>query len=446
MRTASPLRWKAVRLALAVILVHGQLRAGQFSKGLNDPTNAYDAPVPGFTGPDGEGGARLDDGQGGFSNARNYVNPLFFRWALNWSDYLRSDGQSQFSSPALALGPVTGDNFDVLSLGDLSASQISSGAQPGRVTLQFTNATLTEPIRNLPGADFVVFENGFYSEYDTGGAGIGGIFGELAYVEVSSDGVNFARFPSVSLTPSAVGPYGTLDPSNIFALAGKHVNAYGESWGTPFDLSGLTSHPLVLNGTVDLNNIRFIRIVDVPGNGSYFDAATPTMHPIYDPWVTIGSGGFDLEAVGAISISTTFERWQDLKNLSGTQRGASSDPDIDGAANLVEYACAMLPALPDAELLPSAVRVGGDVAISFRRDVRAFDLVIDVLGTTALGQPWQPLARSTHGADFVALAPFAPAIDDASDSHIASVGVIRREKVHAPANIHFLKVSVTVSP
>jgi hypothetical protein len=434
-------------LWLVLLIPLGPLQAGPYSQALNDPSNTHDAPVPGFVGPDGEGKARLDDGQGGFDNPRNYVNPLFFRWALAWTDYLRADGQTQFSDPSLALGPVTGDNFDVVSLGDLTAAQISSAAPVGRVTTQFTSATQTTSIRNLPGADFVVFENGFVSGVDTGGAGAGGVEGELAYVEVSSDGVNFARFPSVSLTPSAVGSFGTLDPTNIFNLAGKHVNAFGDSWGTPFDLSDLSNNPLVLNGTVDLNNIRYIRVVDIPGNGSYFDTATPTAHPIYDPWVTVGSGGFDLEAIGAISIPITFDQWQDLTGLTGAQRGATADPDQDGVANLVEYACAMVPTIPDVSLLPSAVHAGNDVAISFRRDLRAMDLVFEVLGKSDLGQAqWQTMARSTHGADFVAVPPFSPVIEDATDSDIASVGVIRREKIHALPGIRFLKVNVTLAP
>ena len=46
---------------------------------------------------------------------------------------------------------------------------------------------------------------------------------KLAFVEVSSDGVNFFRFPSVSLTQTTtqVGSYGQLDPTNLYDLAGK---------------------------------------------------------------------------------------------------------------------------------------------------------------------------------------------------------------------------------
>ena len=102
---------------------------------------------------------------------------------------------------------------------------------------------MTGPITNGPGADFAAFENGFISD---GRSGVEGeISGELGYVEVSTDGLQFARFSSVSLTPSAVGAYGTFDSSNVYNLVGKHVNAFGDSWGTPFDLQTLADNPLV---------------------------------------------------------------------------------------------------------------------------------------------------------------------------------------------------------
>jgi hypothetical protein len=429
----------------AGIFVHCEVLAGPYSAGLDDPTNITDAPVPGFVGPDGEGKARLDDGFGGFENARNYVNPLFFGWAVDWTNYLRSDidapsSDPTFGDPSRGLGPVTGDNFDVVSLGDLDAAQIGAGQPSGELTLQI------QPIRNLPGADFVIFENGLASEYDTGGAGVNGVFGELAYVEVSSDGIHFARFPSISLTPSAVGDYGSIDPTDVFNLAGKHANAYGECWGTPFDLSALAEHPLVVAGTVDLNAIRYIRLVDIPGNGSFFDEATPTPHPIYDSWWTYGSGGFDLEAVGAVSVPVTFDEWQDRMGLAGGQRGVLADPDDDGVPNVVECAMGMRPLVPDLELLPVAESATGALAISFRRDTRPTNLIVEVLGTNDLRQPWQVIARSQGGSAFAAVAPFSPTIEDTSDSHIASVGVIRRQRVHAAPGQRFLRIAVSVAP
>ncbi|AKB27733.1 Chitin binding protein [Methanosarcina siciliae T4/M] len=55
----------------------------------------------------------------------------------------------------------------------------------------------------------------------------------------------------------------------------------------------------MLNGSVDLNSINYVRIVDIPGSGDFKDSQG---NPIYDGWVTWGSGGLDLEAVGVINI------------------------------------------------------------------------------------------------------------------------------------------------
>ena len=437
-----PFRLPLRALPLAVLLARGALWAAPYSLGLNDPTNVWDAPVPGFIGPDGEGKARLDDGFGGFYHARNFVNPIFFGWAQSATDYVRADGQTAFSDPALALGPVTGDYTDVVSLGDLSAAQIAAAAPVGKLTLHLTDALHPAPLRDLPGADFVVFENGVAS------GGGGRIFGELAYVEVSSDGIHFARFPSVSLTSGPVGPYGTIDPTNVFNLAGKHVNnttaGVGDCWGTPFDLAALAADPLVTAGLLDLANVRHIRIVDIPGNGSFLDSATPA-HPIYDPWLTTGSGGFDLEAIGVISAAMTFDEWQDFHGLTGPQRGPLADPDGDGVPNLIEFALGLQPLVPDAELLPAPVAIGADFAISFRRDTRALNLIVEVLAAAAPDQPWQIIARATGGGPLLAVGSFSPVIEDASDSPIASIGVIRRARVHAVPGRRFLKISVSVA-
>jgi hypothetical protein len=156
---------------------------------------------------------------------------------------------------------------------------------PAQITLSFAAG-----IRNGDGADFAVFENSFGSDSS--------MFAELAYVEVSSNGIDFVRFPSISLTPAKVGAYGNVDPSNVYNLAGKHQNAYGKSWGTPFDLADLLSASPVVSGAVDLDNIGYMRFVDIAGSGYFTDSQG---NPIYDAWVTYGSGGLDLEAVGVIN-------------------------------------------------------------------------------------------------------------------------------------------------
>jgi len=244
---------------------------------MGDPTNTFDPGVPGFTGPNGDG----------VTTSPNVSNPQIKAWANTIVDYSPSPQPitPAFADPTKILGPATGNNFDIVCLGDLTAAMMTAGNPPGQITVGFS-----PKIINGPGTDFAIFENGFLSGP--------GIFGELCYVEVASNGTNFARFPSDSLTPAAVGAFGTFDPTNVYNLAGKHVNN-GASWGTPFDLDDLLTHPLVTGGQVNLNAIQYVRCVDIPGRGDFLDSAG---HAIYDPWLTTGSGGVDLEAIGAINI------------------------------------------------------------------------------------------------------------------------------------------------
>ena len=236
------------------------------------------------------------------------LNPIFRGWASAVVSY-EPTGQyiiPERGDPNKALGPSWTDSegFDTVSLGDLTMEEIDMGAPPGRITLSFD-----DPIYNGGGYDFVVFENGFEV--------LDKCFCELGFVEVSSDGVYFARFPAVSLVPkpdnATQHQYYYFDISNVYNLAGKHPNLGG--WmGTPFDLSEIADEPNVVSGLVDINNISYVRIVDIPGSGDFDDNAVKhtdpdsrpyytnydANHPIYDAWLTWGSGGFDLEAIGVL--------------------------------------------------------------------------------------------------------------------------------------------------
>ncbi len=401
--------------------------AGPWSGPLADPTK-LDAGIPGFIGPHGEGKARdfiwrdPETGEHLYSesaNPDNYVNPLFFAWAETVESYLPAPGVGgNWLYDDLTLGPVTAAFDDVATLGDLSADQVTSGIPPGEITVR-----LAMPIKDLDGADFAIFENAFV----LAGSNTS-IPADLAFVEVSSDGLTFARIPSRSLTGSPVSQYGTVDATNIHNLAGKHGNNYfaaGASWGTPFDLADLADHPQVISGDVELTNITHVRLIDIPGTGDFPDSLGS---PIYDPSVTIGSGGFDLEAVGAISVPVTFARWTEINRLPTGENGANDDPDGDGIHNLMEAALGRDPRRRDTPAPSSHEVLGGQSLFAFNRDTRLTDLIIEVQTSTDL-KDWKIMARSTAGGPLLPVAPFSPVLEDVSASHLASVGVIRRHTV-----------------
>jgi hypothetical protein len=163
----------------------------------------------------------------------------------------------------------------------------------GRVTLGF-DVTITDG----PGADLTVFENGFVFS--------GGTFSEVAFVEVSTDGVNFARFPTRYAglagpqAPFGVQPFGTFSGltgglpglANVFTNAIDPFDPVG-SGGESFDLAELTAHPLVVAGTLDLAAIHFVRIVDVIAGVDVDSFGVP----IEDNG---GASGADIDAVAVI--------------------------------------------------------------------------------------------------------------------------------------------------
>ncbi len=185
-------------------------------------------------------------------------------------------GHMDISRPEIGLASA-GSCQDVIGkAGEKGTLSLGDG---GYVTLTFD-----PPITNGEGWDFAVFENAF-DDY----------FLELGFVEVSSDGEHFVRFPNTSLTPAdtQVSSFGTLKAEHIHNLAGKYRIFYG----TPFDLDTLAGTP-----GLDVNHITHVRIIDVVGSIDP-EYATYDSHGniINDPWPTaFPTGGFDLDAVGII--------------------------------------------------------------------------------------------------------------------------------------------------
>jgi len=100
-------------------------------------------------------------------------------------------------------------------------------------------------------------------------------------------------------------------------------------------LSDIADDPNVVSGIVDINNISYVRIVDIPGSGDFYDEAIEYIdpdswpdwadydanHPIYDAWLTYGSGGLDLEAIGVLR-----------------EQRFSADINLDGVVDFCDFA------------------------------------------------------------------------------------------------------------
>ncbi|MBX7165802.1 MAG: PEP-CTERM sorting domain-containing protein [Pirellulales bacterium] len=214
------------------------------------------------------------------SHAIAATSPLVDAWATGFVDLVRGpQNASVLGSPLASFGA----GANTLGAADATAANpapIVSLGDGGHITLTFAR-----PIVNRFGPDLAVFENSF-----------GDTFLELAFVEVSTNGVDFVRFAATSLTPTAaqVGAFTAIDPTDLDNLAGK----YRAGFGTPFDLEELIG----ASPALDVNDVHFVRVVDVVGSITP-GVGTLDSHgnPVNDPFPTaFASGGFDLDAVAVL--------------------------------------------------------------------------------------------------------------------------------------------------
>ena len=185
-------------------------------------------------------------------------------------DIAKNRKKTYYGNDSDAIGKATTiETEHVVSLGD-----------SGVATLTFAR-----PISNGEGYDFIVYENS-----------LNHTFLELAFVEVSSDGEHFVRFPAVSNTPcdkQVPGTVGPVDATKLYNLAGK----YKIGWGTPFDLEELKD-----STGIDLYRITHVRVVDAIGTiDSAFASRDSRGNIVNDPYPTpFLSGGFDLSGVAVL--------------------------------------------------------------------------------------------------------------------------------------------------
>lgn len=174
-------------------------------------------------------------------------------------------------TPEMMLGGPLGGGASVASLDTWSLGNDPTGSGAAQATLRSDCL-----IADGPGPDFIVFENAILYPGEPPPT-----FAELMFVEVSSDGIHFARFPSLSTNTGPVGPFGGIDPKRVTNLAGARPTYANiadhplspspfdasRAGGTAFNLGDLISDPFVVSGAVNLQAIRDVRLVDVYGDG-----------------------------------------------------------------------------------------------------------------------------------------------------------------------------------
>lgn len=246
----------------------------------------------------------------GFSFAQSYAPPagqagttaihldssVFVAWATginvqrgyvqisDTTKYHEGSNFASFGTPEIALGKPSGTNTDAVSLGD-----------GGWAIVTFDGI-----IHNGESWDFAIFENGITDD-----------FLELAFVEVSSDGEHYFRFPAHTEVQNTtqIDGFGSIDCRYINNFAGKYRNTFG----TPFNLDDLPDTNLL-----DKNAVRYVKIIDVVGtiNANY---ATQDVfgNTVNDPFPTpFYSSGFDLTGVGAIHFTEQLSISENVKNTT----------------------------------------------------------------------------------------------------------------------------------
>jgi hypothetical protein len=213
------------------------------------------------------------------TTAMHKDSSIFIAWANSgfinrgWQDVSDTTlGKAQVGDETYIPGPA---GNGIVSLGDGGEAVV----------------TFVKPIKNGVGFDFAVFENGFIDQTLKPGTA----FLELAFVEVSSDGINFFRFPSTCLndTTTQLDSYEGITATRINNLAGKYI----ANFGTPFDLEELKN-----TLGLDVMSITHVKIIDVVGSITNKYATRDSYgNKINDPWPTpFSQSGFDLDAVGVI--------------------------------------------------------------------------------------------------------------------------------------------------
>jgi hypothetical protein len=238
--------------------------------------------------------------------------------------YFAAQIASYVPGPGVTAGVGFGISSRLLCVPSGSSDVVTLGVG-GSITASFD-----VPIVDGPGIDFIAWENTF--------AFAGLIFAELAFCEVSTDGISFARFPAQYFGPNApVGAFAGIPAGSVKNLVGLgrlfsqgFVEGYVNpcvAGGDAFDLAELAGDPLVLSGAVDLANIQFARFIDILGDGTTLDANGAA---IRDATNTTNSADLDAIAVVNHALNQSIHRPSTAVSFdSSTRRLTISLGDAD---------------------------------------------------------------------------------------------------------------------
>jgi len=236
-------------------------------------------------------------------------------------EYAPGDGNVAFPDAGLSLGgPMAypGGSLHVVTLG--VQGYLVLGFEPGQA------------VADAAGDDLIVFENAFWM--------YGWAFVELVRVGVSTNGSDYAYWPTWCGRSTPVGPYEYVDPAGYAGFAG--VNETFANVGPPpdgngldpfdpaaaggnaFDLADLAGDALVTAGTVDLERIYSVKLIDVLGDGTEQDSFG---NPIYDPAGLMDEeGGFEPVSADIDAMSV----------IHGLPAPIPGDANRDDAVNLAD--------------------------------------------------------------------------------------------------------------
>jgi len=275
----------------------------------------------------------------GAAGADEYVG-FFATGVVDFSPGAGHEGW--YTAPERALGPPQGAGS-----GGSSTHVVTLGLE-GALTLSFADPNGRDRcIADGEGVDFLVAENPFVSAYT------GGTFIELVRVQVSTDGVHFAEFPTLCEQTTPVPPdifFNAVDPSLYHGFAGTvpvfyDANSSGPrgqldpfdsvaAGGDPFDLADLADVPEVVEGLVDPQCIRYVRLIDVNGDGSEVDSSD---NPVYDPTGEVDQWPDDSSAVRPLSADIdAVTVIHGLYDPPGPGR-LYGDTDEDGDVDFLDY-------------------------------------------------------------------------------------------------------------